>query len=90
MNMTQFINFTSMLIASYLWVGCIAINILVSNLCIVNSKCERRDPLTCGLDVDAPRRSLHQTSGHLVILVLLRETRVLVRHQTILQQRIKD
>ena len=49
--------------------------------------CERsmRLLLTCGLDVNAAGGSFHETRGHVVLRVLLREPGVLVAHQPVLQ-----
>ena len=41
--------------------------------------------LTCGLDVNAAGGSFHETRGHVVLGVLLREPGVLVAHQPVLQ-----
>ena len=41
--------------------------------------------LTCGLDVNAAGGSFHETRGHVVLRVLLREPGVLVAHQPVLQ-----
>ena len=43
--------------------------------------------LTCGLNVDAAGGCLHQTRGHVVVWVLLREPGVLVAHQAVLKWR---
>ena len=41
--------------------------------------------LTCWLNVNATGRSFHETRGHVLILVLFRESRVLVTHQPVLK-----
>ena len=42
--------------------------------------------LTCWLNVNATGRSFHETRGHVVILILFREARVLITHQPVLKQ----
>ena len=47
--------------------------------------CQSQPQLTCWLNVDAAGGSLHETRGHMVIRILLREPRVLVTHQPVLK-----
>ena len=42
--------------------------------------------LTCWLNVNATGRSFHEARGHVLVLILLRESRVLVTHQPVLKK----
>ena len=42
--------------------------------------------LTCWLNVNATGRSFHEARGHVLVLILFRESRVLVTHQPVLKK----